>query len=1222
MSLRATIETMSTTFEKALKERILVIDGSMGVLLQLKVCTEEAYRGERFANHHKDLRNNTEALLLHSPDFIQDVHEQYLAAGADIIETCTFTANSIAQEDYDLSQYVREMNLEAARIARDAANKFATTDHPRWVAGGIGPCNRSASVIIDASRPEVRGVSFDQLRVSYREQAQALIDGGVDLLLIETTFDTLNLKAALFAIDELFDEGVRRVPVIASLFIDQAGGNLSGQTVEAVWNSIRHFPLTAIGANCSLGPDLLSPFISELNRIVDIPIIVYPNAGLPNPLAPTGYDMGPELMAELVQPWIDNKWINIIGGCCGTTPKHIEKLVDAVSGRPVRQAPVLVETLRLAGTYPFNVTSETNFINIGERCNVAGSLKFKRLIQQGNFDAALAIALEQVDNGAQLLDICFDGDGLSDSSALMTRFMNLIHGEPAIHKVPLVIDSSDFNVLIAGLKCCVGKPIVNSISLKEGEEEFLRKARLLKRYGAAMVVMAFDEYGQADTLERRINVCQRSYDLLTKSAGIDPQDIIFDPNVLVIGTGMDEHRTYAIDFVETVKWIKANLPGARVSGGISNISFSFRGNNPVREAIHCAFLFESIKAGLDMGIVNAGALPPYDAIPSDLMDAVNDLLWNRTDTATDVLTTLAEKYRDSGEKAVVIAQEWRSHSVTERIGHALLHGITEFIDQDTLEALNDLQRPLKVIEGPLMQAMTHVGDLFGAGKLFLPQVVKSARVMKQSVKVLTPYLEAEKVDSSSAGKFLIATVRGDVHDIGKNIVGVVLACNGFEVIDLGVMCPAEKIVDKAVEIGADIVGLSGLITPSLEQMMIVAELMEERGLKIPLLIGGATTSRKHTAVKIAPKYSGGVVHVLDASRAVPVATSLVSTESSTFLDANLTEQAVLRERFARKQAGSNLIPLGLARQNAEVIQWDERPTVTPADPAAHVGECLDLSILRDFIDWKPFFITWDLHGSYPEILTDEVVGEVATSLYHDAQVMLDKVISEKWLEAKASYGYYCARSAGDDVAISDASDNEHVLHFLRQQGSKTSGSKNKCLSDYVKPSDDWIGMLAVTAGHGCASRVEEFKANGDDYSAILLESLADRFAEAAAEYVHHVMRKNFGIEPADMPLQQMIAEDYIGVRPAPGYPACPDHIEKVTLFNVLDPNRLAGITLTESLAMEPAASVCAIVFPNADAKYFSVGTLAKDQVQDYAARTGRTVAHVEKSLDAYLGYDE
>ena len=1222
MSLRATIETMSTTFEKALKERILVIDGSMGVLLQLKVCTEEAYRGERFANHHKDLRNNTEALLLHSPDFIQDVHEQYLAAGADIIETCTFTANSIAQEDYDLSQYVREMNLEAARIARDAANKFATTDHPRWVAGGIGPCNRSASVIIDASRPEVRGVSFDQLRESYREQALALIDGGVDLLLIETTFDTLNLKAALFAIDELFDEGIRRVPVIASLFIDQAGGNLSGQTVEAVWNSIRHFPLTAIGANCSLGPDLLSPFIAELNRIVDIPIIVYPNAGLPNPLAPTGYDMGPELMAELVQPWIENKWINIIGGCCGTTPQHIEKLVDAVHGRPVRQAPVLVETLRLAGTYPFNVTGETNFINIGERCNVAGSLKFKRLIQQGNFDAALAIALEQVDNGAQLLDVCFDGDGLSDSAALMTRFMNLIHGEPAIHKVPLVIDSSDFNVLIAGLKCCVGKPIVNSISLKEGEEEFLRKARLLKRYGAAMVVMAFDEYGQADTLERRINVCQRSYDLLTKSAGIDPQDIIFDPNVLVIGTGMDEHRTYAIDFVETVKWIKASLPGARVSGGISNISFSFRGNNPVREAIHCAFLFESIKAGLDMGIVNAGALPPYDAIPTDLMDAVNDLLWNRTDTATDLLTTLAEKYRDSGEKAVVIAQEWRSHSVTERIGHALLHGITEFIDQDTLEALNDLQRPLKVIEGPLMKAMTHVGDLFGAGKLFLPQVVKSARVMKQSVKVLTPYLEAEKVDSSSAGKFLIATVRGDVHDIGKNIVGVVLACNGFEVIDLGVMCPAEKIVDKAVEIGADIVGLSGLITPSLEQMMIVAELMEVRGLKIPLLIGGATTSRKHTAVKIAPKYSGGVVHVLDASRAVPVATSLVSTESSTFINANLTEQAVLRERFARKQAGSNLIPLGLARQNAEVIQWDERPTVNPADPVARVGECLDLSILRDFIDWKPFFITWDLHGSYPEILTDEVVGEVATSLYHDAQVMLDKVICDKWLEAKASYGYYRAHSAGDDVAITDASDNEHVLHFLRQQGSKTSGSKNKCLSDYVKPSDDWIGMLAVTAGHGCASRVEEFKANGDDYSAILLESLADRFAEAAAEYVHHLMRKNFGIEPADMPLQQMIAEDYIGVRPAPGYPACPDHIEKVTLFNVLDPNRLAGITLTESLAMEPAASVCAIVFPNADAKYFSVGTMAKDQVQDYAARTGRTVAHVEKSLDAYLGYDE
>jgi 5-methyltetrahydrofolate--homocysteine methyltransferase len=1213
---------MSTSFEQALKERILVIDGSMGVLLQLKVRTEEAYRGDRFANHHKDLRNNTEALLLHSPDFIQDVHEQYLAAGADIIETCTFTANSIAQEDYDLSQYVREMNLEAARIARDAANKFATPDHPRWVAGGIGPCNRSASVIIDASRPEVRGVSFDQLRDSYREQALALIDGGVDLLLIETTFDTLNLKAALFAIDELFEEGIRKVPVIASLFIDQAGGNLSGQTVEAVWNSIRHFHLTAIGANCSLGPDLLSPFIAELHRIVDIPIIVYPNAGLPNPLAPTGYDMGPELMAELVEPWIESRWINIIGGCCGTTPKHIEKLVEAVKGRPIRVAPTIDKTLRLSGTYPFNVTPDTNFINIGERCNVAGSLKFKRLIQQGNFDAALAIALEQVDNGAQLIDICFDGDGLSDSSALMTRFMNLIHGEPAIHKVPLVIDSSDFDVLIAGLKCCVGKPIVNSISLKEGEEEFLRKAKLLKRYGAAMVVMAFDENGQADTLERRINVCQRSYDLLTQSAGVDPQDIIFDPNVLVIGTGMDEHRTYAIDFVETVRWIKANLVGARVSGGISNISFSFRGNNPVREAIHSAFLFESIKAGLDMGIVNAGALPPYDSIPAELLDAVNDLLWNRSDSATDVLTELAEKYRGSGEKAAVVAQEWRSLSVTDRIGHALLYGITEFIDQDTLEALHALERPLKVIEGPLMQGMTHVGDLFGAGKLFLPQVVKSARVMKQSVKVLTPYLEAEKVDSSSAGKFLIATVRGDVHDIGKNIVGVVLACNGFEVIDLGVMCPAERIVDKAVEIGADIVGLSGLITPSLEQMMIVAELMEERGLKIPLLIGGATTSRKHTAVKIAPKYSGGVVHVLDASRAVPVATSLVSTESNVFLDANLKEQAELRSRFARKQAGSNLMSLEHARMNAENINWDEQSVPSPTDPAAQVGKSLDLNVLRDFIDWKPFFITWDLHGNYPDILTDEVVGEAATNLFHDAQVMLDTVISEQWLEAKASYGYYKARSTGDDVVITDANGQDQVLHFLRQQGSKTSGSKNKCLADYVRPSDDWLGMLAVTAGHGCSSRVADFKANGDDYSAILLESLADRLAEAAAEYVHHLMRTNFGIEPSDMPLQQMIAEDYIGIRPAPGYPACPDHVEKVTLFNVLDPNRDAGITLTESLAMEPAASVCAIVFPNAVAKYFGVGTLAKDQVIDYAARSGRSVGTIERSLDAYLGYDD
>ena len=1212
---------MLNRFEDALKNRILVIDGSMGVLIQLQVQTEQGYRGERFQHHHKDLRNNAEALLLHQPSIIQDIHEQYLLAGADIIETCTFTANGIAQEDYDLVEYVREMNLVAARIARAAADKFATDDKPRWVAGGIGPCNRSASVIIDAARPEVRGVSFDQLRVAYREQALALIEGGVDLLLIETTFDTLNLKAALFAIDELFSEGIQRVPVIASLFIDQAGGNLSGQTVEAVWNSIRHFPLTAVGANCSAGPDLLSPFIAELHRIVDIPIIVYPNAGLPNPLAPTGYDMDPDLMADLVRPWIHDGWINIIGGCCGTTPDHIEKIVMEVQGKQPRIAPTIERTLRLAGTYPFNVTTETNFINIGERCNMAGSIKFKKLIQQGSFDAALAIALEQVDNGAQLLDICFDGDGLHDSQALITLFMNLIHGEPAIHKVPLVIDSSDFGVIIAGLKCCVGKPIVNSISLKEGENEFLAKARLLRRYGAAVVVMAFDEEGQADTLARRIRVCQRSYDLLIHKANYHPEDIIFDPNVLVVGTGLDEHRTYAVDFIETVRWIKANLPGARVSGGISNISFSFRGNNPVREAIHSVFLYESIKAGLDMGIVNAGALPPYDSIPTALLTAVENLLWNRTDDATDVLTSIADTYKGTGEKAAIVQQEWRSLPVANRIGHALLYGITEFIDQDTLEALDLLQRPLKVIEGPLMDGMTHVGDLFGAGKLFLPQVVKSARVMKQSVKVLTPFLEAEKVDSSTAGKFLIATVRGDVHDIGKNIVGVVLACNGFEVIDLGVMVPAEKIVDTAIEIKADMIGLSGLITPSLEQMMIVATLMEERGLKIPLLIGGATTSKKHTAVKIAPKYSNGVIHVLDASRAVPVATTLVSTACPAYLKDLAKEQLETREKFYKRQAGAHLVSVTEARANADKIDWSTERQITPLNIEPRIGIGLDLKTVAAFIDWKPFFITWDLHGSYPEILTDSVVGASATELFADGKRMLDIIIEEKWLSAKASYGYWPAKSILDDIEITGCNQEKHMFHFLRQQGAKTSGAANKCLSDYVSPREDWIGLFAVTAGHGCSERVQAFKDSNDDYSAILLESIADRLAEACAEYVHHLMRLNFSVEPDTLSLDDMIAEKYIGIRPAPGYPACPDHIEKTALFDLLDPERRAGIQLTDSLAMYPAASICAFVFPRKVARYFGVGLINKDQVIDYARRSNRSLVDVERALDPYLGYD-
>jgi 5-methyltetrahydrofolate--homocysteine methyltransferase len=1219
-----------------LQRRILIIDGSMGVLLQSRKLTEADYRGERFAAHPKDVKNNPDLLNLTRPEVVASVHHAYLEAGADIIETNTFTATSISQADYGLEAFAREMNVEGARIARKAADAVMAADpsRPRWVAGSIGPCNRSASVVVDADRPAYRNTSFDELRESYYEQAAGLIEGGADILLCETTFDTLNLKAALFAIEQLFDEGARRVPVMASFFVDIAGGNLSGQNVEAMWTSISHFPLAAVGLNCSLGPKEMRPFLEELSGLAaGVPIICYPNAGLPDPLSATGFPETAESMAPQLREWAERGWLNIIGGCCGTTPEHIRRIGETVRGLPPRVPPTAEPYLRLAGTEPFTLRPDTNFVNVGERTNVTGSPKFAKLVKEEKYEEALSVALQQVDSGAQIIDINFD-EGMLDGAACMTHFLQLIQGEPSIHRVPLMIDSSKWEVIEAGLKCCVGKGVVNSISLKEGEEKFLHQARLLRRYGAAAVVMAFDENGQADNYERRIEVCERAYRLLVDKVGFPPQDIIFDPNVLTVATGLEEHNNYAVDFIEATRWIKQNLPHAKVSGGISNISFSFRGNNVVREAMHSVFLYHAIRAGLDMGIVNAGMLAVYEEIPVDLREHVEDVLLNRRPDATERLLTLAETLKGTaGKKEAKADEAWRSGSVEERLKHALLKGLTDHIDADTLEALQKYGRGLSVIEGPLMDGMNVVGDLFGAGKMFLPQVVKSARVMKKSVAVLLPFMEAEKAAGGgrqAQGKVLLATVKGDVHDIGKNIVGVVLGCNDFEVIDLGVMVSAEKILQTARDENVDIVGLSGLITPSLDEMTHVAREMTRQGFTQPLLIGGATTSRVHTAVKIAPSYPNGVLHVLDASRAVGVVQNLISEEHRPdYLAAYAAEQQAAREAHAGKRRDKRMLPLDEARRRRTPIDWEIDDIATPSFTGVRVLDDVPLEELIPYIDWSPFFITWELHGKYPVIFEDEIVGERARELFDDAQALLNRIVREKLLKARGVYGFFPANAVGDDVEVyADASRSEVLttLHFLRQQAEKREGEPNKSLSDFIAPKEtglpDYIGGFAVTAGIGAEELVLRFKAEHDDYNAIMAAALADRLAEAFAEYLHARARREWGYgADENLTPEDLIRERYRGIRPAPGYPACPDHTEKPTLFRLLGVEDAAGIELTESMAMRPASSVSGWYLAHPQAEYFAVGKVERDQVIDYQVRKGMPMYDLERWLSPVLNYD-
>ena len=1218
--------------EQLLKERILILDGAMGTMIQRFKFEEQDYRGERFQSHPLDLKNNNEALMLVRPDVIEDIHRAYLAAGADIIETNTFNACSVSMADFGMEDLVVEMNLTAARLAKNAADAYSTPDKPRFVAGALGPQTRSATVMVDANHPEKRNADFDMLRDEYYEQAKALLDGGVDLLLCETTFDTLNLKAALFAIQQLFDDTGKKVPIMASLTItDLAGGNLSGQDVASMWNSISHVPLLSVGLNCALGPQEMRPFIEELSQIAPVYVSAYPNAGLPDPMLETGFPETPESLAPQLREWAENGWLNIVGGCCGTTDAHIRAIADAVEGLKPRAVPTLPRVTRLNGTQMFTWRSDIRFVNVGERSNVTGSPKFKKLILEGNYEAALTIAQQQVDNGAQIIDINMD-EAMLDGEAAMTRFLNLVQGEPNINPVPIMVDSSKWSVIEAGLKCLPGKGIVNSISLKEGEEEFKHKARLIRRYGAAAVVMAFDEHGQADSKDRKVEICTRAYNILTQEVGFLPEDIIFDPNILTIATGIEEHSNFAVDFIEATRTIKETLPGCHVSGGVSNLSFSFRGNNGVREAMHTAFLYHAIQAGMDMGIVNAGQLGVYAEIPSDLLELVEDTLFNKRSDATDRLLA----YADTIKGAVVsekTAEAWRLDSVEERLSHALIKGITDHIEADTEEARQKYPKPLEVIEGPLMNGMNVVGDLFGAGKMFLPQVVKSARVMKRAVAVLLPYMEAEKLasgDTRAQGKILMATVKGDVHDIGKNIVGVVLGCNNYEIIDMGVMVSADKILAKAKEENVDVIGLSGLITPSLDEMTHVAREMERQGFTMPLLIGGATTSRVHTAVKIAPFYKHPVIHVLDASRAVGVVSNLISDDLKAAYVAEVTrEQQVARDQHAGKRNDKKTLSLAAARANQTPIVWRAEDIAAPSFTGVRAVTNLPLSELVPYIDWSPFFRAWELHGHYPEIFDDAVVGESAQKLYEEAQDLLSQLVTDKSLRANGVYGFFPANSVGDDIELyTDDTRTEvlGVIHALRQQGEKSGDNANKALSDFIAPKEtglpDYLGGFAVTTGLGVEELSQKFRDELDDYNAIMVSALADRLAEAFAEYLHKRARDDNGYGCGEnLTREELIKERYRGIRPAPGYPACPDHTEKRTLFHLLNAERNAGIHLTESMAMTPAASVSGFYLSHPEAKYFSLGKIERDQVEDYARRKQMELTEAERWLAPVLNYD-
>ena len=1216
-----------------LKERILILDGSMGVLLQSRKLTEEDYRGERFKDHPQDVRNNPDLLNLTQPDIVESVHKAYLDAGADIIETNSFTANSISQADYGLEAATYEMNLEAARIARRAADKATQLDptRPRFVAGAFGPTTKTVSLALDPNNPAFREMAFDQFVATYYEQVEALIEGGVDLLLVETIFDTQVAKAALFAIQKYFGETGRRIPVMASLFVDLSGRTQTGQTIEAFWNSISHAGLLSVGLNCSLGPREMRPFMEDLAKIAPVLVTAYPNAGLPDPLSETGFPETPQSLAPQLREWAQNGWLNIVGGCCGTTPAHIRAIAEAVQDCKPRVAPVVEPYTRLSGLEPLTIRPETNFVNIGERTNVTGSPQFKKLILNGKYEEALTVARQQVENGAQIIDINMD-EGMLDGELAMTTFLNLVGPDDAISRVPIMVDSSKWSVLEAGLKCIQGKGIVNSISLKGGEESFREQARLVRRYGAAVVVMAFDELGQADTADRKVEICTRAYKILTEEVGFPPEDIIFDPNILTIATGIEEHNNYAVNFIEATRTIKATLPGCHVSGGVSNLSFSFRGNNVVREAMHSAFLYHAIQAGMDMGIVNAGMLAVYEEVPKDLLDLVEDALFNRRPDATDRLLAYADTVKGVVQTEKT-AEAWRLGPVEERLSHALIKGITDYIEADTEEARQKYAKPLEVIEGPLMDGMNIVGDLFGSGKMFLPQVVKSARVMKRAVAVLLPYMEEEKRLSGSSqaqAKVLMATVKGDVHDIGKNIVGVVLGCNNYDVIDMGVMVSADKILTAAREQNVDVIGLSGLITPSLDEMAHVAREMQRQGFTIPLLIGGATTSRVHTAVKIAPHYGQPVIHVLDASRAVGVVSSLVSNDLKPAYIAEIAqEQETAREQHANKRVDKKTLTLTEARANKTPIVWKAEDIAKPSFTGVRAVPNLPLSELVPFIDWSPFFRAWELHGRYPDIFEDATVGESARKLYEEAQELLQELVADKSIRANGVYGFFPANSVGDDIELYTDDSREILLtrfHTLRQQGEKSGDNANKALADFIAPREtglaDYLGGFAVTAGIGVEELSRRYKDELDDYNSIMVSALADRLAEAFAEYLHKKAREACGYGQSEhLSNEDLIKERYRGIRPAPGYPACPDHTEKRTLFDLLQVEQNAGIELTESMAMMPAAAVSGLYFSHPQAKYFAVGKIEKDQVEDYAKRKGMPLPEMERWLSPVLNYD-
>ena len=1240
-----------------LHDRILVLDGAMGTMIQGHRLDEAAYRGERFAAYDRDLVGDNDLLSVTQPDVIRSIHRAYLEAGADIICTNTFNGTSISQADYGLEDLCYELNVAAAALARGAADEITTTERPRYVAGSLGPTSKTASISPDVNDPGARNVTFDELVAAYLEEARGLVDGGADILLIETIFDTLNAKAAIFALETLFEDHGRRWPVIVSGTItDASGRTLSGQVTEAFWNSVRHVRPLAVGLNCALGAQELRPYVAELSRVAGCFVSAHPNAGLPNHFGE--YDETPAQMAGILGEFATSGLVNIVGGCCGTTAEHIGAIADAAKGVAPRVLPTIPPALRLSGLEPVTITDESLFLNVGERTNITGSARFRKLIKDGDYDTGLTVAAQQVEAGAQVIDVNMD-EGMIDGVAAMDRFLKLVASEPDISRVPVMVDSSKWEVIEAGLKCVQGKAIVNSISMKEGEEKFIEQARLCRRYGAAAVVMAFDEQGQADSLERRTAVCERAYRILTEQVGFPAEDIIFDPNVFAVATGIEEHATYGRDFIEATRWIKETLPGALVSGGISNVSFSFRGNNPVREAIHAVFLYHAIAAGLDMGIVNAGALVVYDQVDPDLRERIEDVVLNRRPDAAERLLEIAERFNIAAGVGEVATEEWRGLPVAERITHALVKGIDAHVEADTEELRAVIAerggRPIEVIEGPLMDGMNVVGDLFGSGKMFLPQVVKSARVMKKAVAYLIPFIEQEKLDrpelataKDTNGTIVMATVKGDVHDIGKNIVGVVLQCNNYEVIDLGVMAPAQKILDTAREIGADLIGLSGLITPSLDEMVNVASEMQRQGFTIPLLIGGATTSRAHTAVKVDPRYDGAVVWVKDASRSVPVTAALLDDRQRDRLLAEVqADYDALRIRHAAKN-DRPLATLADARAAATPIEWngyrpprprlllqqdhDVSPNIGLPGAGQHVRvfRNVDLAEVRRYIDWQPFFNAWEMKGSFPEILDDAESGETARKLYDDAQAMLDRIVDEGWLTARGVVGLFPANAVGDDVEVyldEERGDPHAVLHHLRQQGAHRPGVPNRCLADYVAPKEtglkDYIGMFAVTAGLGTHERIEQFKAEIDDYSGILLESLADRLAEAFAERMHErVRREMWGYAPDEhLDQRQLLKEQYDGIRPAPGYPASPDHTEKQVLWDLLDVETHTDMQLTESMAMWPGASVSGIYFSHPESQYFVVGRLGQDQVADYAERKGWTLAEAERWLSPNLGYD-